>query len=55
MWRLRAYMDDFACVVAGRVDKRRVNAVRNMLRRAGDEVNLPLGDDKWKAGEPSQK
>jgi hypothetical protein len=55
MYRLKAYMDDFAVVCCDQGDKRRVNAVRERLLKAGQEVGLPFGDDKWEAGAATEE
>jgi hypothetical protein len=57
MFRLSAYMDDFAAIVVGHSGPggvRVVEQVREKLELAGEEVNLPFGEEKWLAGAPTE-
>jgi hypothetical protein len=53
-FRVHTYMDDFGCVAVDDPEGHRVQLARDALAATGKEMNLPFGDEKWKAGAKAQ-
>ena len=53
-FRVHTYMDDFGCVAVDDPRGHRVQLARDAMAATGKEMNLPFGEEKWKAGAKAQ-